>query len=127
MKSFFTNQQELKRIYLLGIKYGPSVMALTCCFKLFFDSIDNSSSNIYEDIVHFINLLLNYFVIGMFYITGKYFHYCWKHQSLCYVAAWGYLFYFFFLIIKPCEDIIGILALWYLIFTLVITISYKSL
>ena len=121
------DQIKLKRLYLIGIKYGPSIMALTCCFKLFFDSIDNTPTNIYEYVVHAINLVLALFIIGMFYITGLYFHYCWKHQSLCRITAWGYIFYFFFLITKSPQDITIILTSWYLLFTLLVTLTYKSI
>lgn len=121
------NQITLKKLYLLGIKYGPSIMAITCCFKLFFDSIEGVSTGIYEDIIHCINVLLDWFIIWLFYITGLYFNFCWKHQSLCKISAWGYLFYLIFLIVKPDQIITIILTSWFLIFTVIVTLSYKRL
>ena len=121
------DNQSLKTLYLLGIKYGPSIMALTCCLKLFCESIDGASTSLYEDMTHSINLILDFFIIGMFYITGRYFHYCWKHQSLCRIATWGYIFYTFFLIFKPSQEITLILTSWYLIFTFIVTLGYKNI
>lgn len=121
------NDLTLKKLYLIGIKYGPSIMALTCCLKLFFEAIDGTSTGMYEDITHGINIVLNFFVIGMFYITGKYFHYCWKHQSLCRIAIWGYVFYTFILIFKPQQEMTIILTTWYLIFTIITTLGYKKI
>lgn len=57
------SNQLLKKLYLVGIKYGPSIMALTCCLKLFCDSIDGTSTGMYEDITHGINIILNLFVM----------------------------------------------------------------
>lgn len=48
----------LKKSYLLGIKYGSSIMALTCCLKLFFKSVEGITTDIYEDIIHCINVIL---------------------------------------------------------------------
>lgn len=117
----------LKKSYLLGIKYGPSIMALTCCLKLFFESVGGITTGIYEDIIHYINVILCWFIIWLFYITGLYFNFCWKHQSLCRITAWGYLFYLMFLISKPSQLITIILTSWFLIFTLLVTLSYKKL
>lgn len=121
------DNQLLKKLYLIGIKYGPSIMALTCCLKLFCESIDGASTSSYENITHSINIILNLFIIGMFYITGIYFHYCWKHQSLCRIATWGYVFYTFFIIFKPSQEITLVLTSWYLIFTFIVTLGYKKI
>lgn len=121
------NNPYIKKVFLLCVKYGPSIMALTCCLKLFFDSKDLSGSSIWEDMTHIINLILDYFIIGMFYIAGKCFNFCWKHESLCRIAAWGYLYYTLFLSLNTKQEIMVILTSWYLIFTIVITLLYKKL
>jgi len=117
------NSKILKRIFLTGIKYGPSMMALTCCIKIHLLSNQITESN--EQIVHYINLFMDLGYLGMFYIAGKYFNYCWKHQSLCRIAMWGYIYYFIFEICNTPHVIIHPLAIWYVIFVVIITILYK--
>lgn len=116
----------LKRVFLIGIKYGPSIMAITCCLKIHLLSHSIHKDN-FELSVNVINWLLNLFFLGMFYIAGKYFHYCWKHQSLCRIALWGYVYYIVFIVLKTPHEVIHPLSLWYLCFVIVTTISYKSI
>lgn len=116
-----------KKLFLLGIKYGPSIMALTCCLKIHLLAHDPTLTHQCEYVVHWINWVLNLFFLGMFYTAGKYFHYCWKHQSLCRITLAGYIYYPIFLILQVPNEEIRYITWWYVFFVSIVTLLYKKL
>lgn len=85
-----------KKMSVLGIKYAPSIMALSCCLKLVFLDLSDHTHTIPLLIVNLINTLLNAAITYWAYCLGKTFNLCWMHRLLC-VSA--YVGYFLFLIL----------------------------
>lgn len=88
--------RDQRKYSLLAVRYGPVLLGLTCSAKIILLSHGEAIMSPSEMILHFLNLLLDLSLLCSFYIQGKTFGFCWKHQSLCRTAAWGYLYYFMF-------------------------------
>lgn len=115
-----------KKITLLSIKYGPSIVALTCSIKIFLITY-SVPGDTFSYTVSLINLLIFVLLIGVLYCEGKFFHYCWKHRSLCRVALWGCIFYLDLLLCLPPPEEVRAITILYLIGTICITIWYKNI
>lgn len=112
----------LKKSFLACIKYGPPILAITCCIKLYLIPFGHEII-----LLHIVNVLLNLYLIFMFFIAGKYFRYCWKHRSLCRITLGGILYCAAFMIFDTPNKEITPLVIFYIIFVLLITISYRSI
>lgn len=117
------NALQYKKLILLAIKYGPSTLCLTGCTKILLLSYA-STKNIQEIIVNWINVGIDLVLLGFLYVAGRYFNYCWKHHSLCRLALWGYIYYMSFLALNAPKELVRPITIWYVIFTLVVTLSY---
>lgn len=115
-----------KKILLIWIKYGPSLMALTCCLKIFlWTHVTYIDTGII--IMNIINLILNILIVFMLYCSGVYFGYCWKHKSLCRLAMWGYIYYPLFIIFEVPNNELYALTAFYVIYVVIIQMIYNKL
>lgn len=115
-----------KSILVLGIKYAPSILALTCSAKIFFLSLNDTPRSVWEAGVNWINCILNIAALFVFYCMGKYFAFCWKHTSLCRVAMWGYIYYAVFLLFGIPMETLKPLSLLYMIMVIALTSIYSE-
>lgn len=112
-----------KKLVLLAVKYVPAIMALTCCCKmLIFECIEAR-----PNIINWINVLLNMFIVCVFYIEGIVFQFCSKHRNLCKIALLGYVFYILFMIFNPSPWITVPLCLVYIKFVIIMLIMYEGI
>lgn len=116
----------LKKLILTSIKYGPSIMVLTCCFKILILSLSDTIIGPEEIIVNIINVILNILLTIMFYIMGKYFGYCWKHRSLCRTALYGYIGYILLIILNINNILVTQICLVYVMIVIIMTIIYSK-
>lgn len=112
-----------KQLLLLAVKYVPAIMALTCCFKIFLFEYTGDKPNI----INWINVLLNIFIVLIFYLEGVVFRFCWKHRSLCRTALWGYVFYIGFMIFDPPGWFTIPLCIFYIILVIIMSITYEHI
>lgn len=123
MKNISTFESKfLKKSFLTCIKYGPPILAITCCIKLYLIPFGHEII-----LLHIVNVILNLYLIFMFFIAGKYFRYCWKHRSLCRITLGGILYCTAFMIFDTPNKEITPLVIFYIIFVLLTTISYRSI
>lgn len=115
-----------KYILIQYIKYGPALLAITCGLKIHL-SLYESHPHFGDIFIHWVNWLLNLSLLVMFYAAGKYFHFCWKHRSLCRIALYGYLFYATVLIFNLSNIYIDILSVTYMWLVLIISGLYSLL
>ena len=111
----------------MAIKYMPSILALTCSVKIMLLTSSPVEKDAWLYAVNWINWVLSLIVLGAFYCLGKCFGYCWKHQSLCRLTMWGYLYYAFFLVVQVPKSETLPLAYMYVAAVMIYTILYKEL
>lgn len=116
-----------RSFFLIAIKYAPVILAITCAAKIFILSNNDSPKSAEELLVNWINLALNAFFLIVFYSAGRYFHFCWKHKSLCRIAGWGYAYYAVFLLSGAPHDAVLPLTTFYLLLVLFLTPFYREL
>lgn len=112
----------LKKAFLTCIKYGPAIIAITCCIKLYLIPFGHELA-----LLHIVNIVLNVYLIFMFYIAGKYLKYCWRHRSLCRISLWGIVYCTAFIIFDTPNEAATPLIIYYIIFVLIILIGYRSI
>lgn len=120
-------KESYRKMVLLGIKYAPTALALTCAVKICLLTQNDIEKNGWLWAVNGINLIANMTALLFFYCCGKYFGYCWKHSSLCRLAMWGYIYYGAFALLKSEHDLIEPITVFYALMVIVLTLCYKEL
>lgn len=120
-----SNKRFHKKLSILGVKYAPSIMALSCCLKLMFLDLSNHSHTWQLLVVNLINLLLNVAITYWVFSLGRAFGFCWKHRVLCKAAYIGYFMFLMFVVLKVDKGVAFPIVLSYasVISTMTITFS----
>ena len=116
-----------KTVLILGIKYAPSILAITCSAKILLLSLSTHAGSPYLYGVNWINWCLNVMALVVFYCMGEYFGFCWKHRSLCRIAGWGYAYYGSFLMFGVPPTTFRPVAVMYAVLVMVLTLIYKEI
>lgn len=115
------------KLILLSIKYAPSILALTCSVKIWMLTMCDHDKCQWLYLVNWINVVFNLIILGVVYVMGRFYGFCWKHRSLCRFALWGYIYYIFFLIDRTPKSFTMPLALMYVAIVLVFSALYKRI
>lgn len=115
-----------KLISLIGIKYYPSLAAISCSAKIWLLCNSEATKDNFLYAVNWINCVLSAITLYVVYCLGVTFGYCWKHRSLCRIAWWGYAWYAWFLIIKVSKEDVLNTATLYVTVVLIITVFYRE-
>lgn len=89
-------KRQYKHLTLLAVKYGPTLMALSCSIKCRLLGLPDTPERL---VVNLINVVLDLALLGVFWIEGKAMGFCWKHEFICRLALYGYLYFLFSLVI----------------------------
>ena len=116
-----------KRLGLLSIKYMPSILALVCSVKIMLLTASDIYKDTYMYVVHWINWFFSLTVLAGIYCLGRALGYCWKHQSLCRLTLWGFIYYAYFLVMQVPKSETRPLTYIYVAAVLIYTMLYKEL
>ena len=113
----------MRNLFLLSVKYIPAIMALTCCLKMFIFEYTEYEPNI----INFINVILDAIIVVVFYITGRVFKFCYKHQNICIVTLIGYGFYLAFILFNIHSSYTVPICIFYILIIIIMLLKYKSI
>lgn len=113
-----------KSIFVLFVKYMPSVLALTCAIKIWCLTMSEAQKDAWLYAVNYINVFYDLIGLGGIFCCGRFLGFCWKHRSLCRMALFGYLYYIAFLVFGINRSEIRLIALVYMIMVIITTILY---
>ncbi len=114
----------LKNIFVLFVKYMPSILALTCAIKIWCLTMSDVQKDGWLYAVNYINVFYDMIGLGGIYCAGRFFGFCWKHRSLCRMALFGYLYYIAFLVFGVDRAEIRLISLVYMIGVIITTLMY---